>query len=219
MNILRKIVWSTLLFLPFSCYEEEEPINTECGKDVFDIDMGGMTFCDDYNFKPAGIVVSDSVVTFSLYGRTRRKHDYDIWDEKPRYEEFRYSTGSSLVLSISFPQNQRKMDEFKDVVSLSHASIDFGKDSVLVTMEEGGKKDTLNVTSGLLRFNCADLFGIDGHRDYVVLAGTLSFAYDGEAGQDSIKSPSLSKKDYLNRRTMFGDFDVRIGRSNFDKKN
>lgn len=218
MNILRKIVWASLLFLPFSCYEEDEPLNTECGKDVFDIDLGGMMFRDDYNFKPAGIVVSDSMITFSLYGRTCQKRDYDVWDDKPRYEDYRYSSGSSRVLSISFPQNWRKMDEFKDVVSLSHVSVDFGKDSVLVTMEEGGKMDTLNVTSGLLRFNCADLFGIDGHRDYVVLAGTLSFSYDDGAGANS-KIITSTIKEYLNRKTIYGEFDVRIGRSNFDKKN
>ena len=106
--------------------------------------------------------------------------------------------------------------ESTDVVSLSQTSIDFGKDSVLVTLEVNDVKDTLDVTSGLLRFNCADLLGIDGHRDFVVLAGTLSFSYYDSKAQDSTNI--ATKKDFYNKKSMGGNFDVRIGRSNFDKK-
>ena len=217
MDILKKILWSALLFLPFSCYEEEEPIDTECGKDTFDIDMDGMNFRDDYEFKPAGLAVSDSVVTFSLYGRVERRWNHDDWKDKPQYSDYHSHENDYRALSISFPLKQRKMDDFTDVVSLSHTSIDFGKDSVLVTLEVNDVKDTLDVTSGLLRFNCADLLGIDGHRDFVVLAGTLSFSYYDDNAKDSTNI--AAKKDFYNRKSVGGNFDVRIGRSNFDKKN
>ncbi len=204
MNKFNKIFLAALLLLPFSCYEpeEEELEKTENGKDVFDIEMNYGKFTEGDAYAPSSLVVEDGKVCFSLHG--------DMDGHSPSWDKKR----NRRTLSFIFPLDSMKIEKFGDVTALDKVSLDFEEDSVLVLWKQDFHVDTLNIKSGVLKFNRARLIGVDGDRNSVILAGDIHLTYPDSSRYNHMPYDSYH---YFSREVK-GWFDVVIGRGNFENR-
>lgn len=205
MNRIAKISLFLLAFLPFSCYEEEDELKrTECGNNVFDVEMDCLHFTEGRSHEPASVVVSGDKVCFSLHGDVK---DHDEWNARK----------DRRTLSFTFPLDSMKLEKFSDLVVMDSLVLNLA-DSCVVEWKRDYRVDTLQVHRGWLKFSRSKLIGVDGERNSVFLSGDFDMDYEplDSFGVPSHSSDSLHfMNDYVSGD---GWFDVVITRSNFDKK-
>lgn len=207
MKTLHKLLLLSLLVLPVACGPDDDdyrPEKTERGSDRFDVRIGGESFTDGHAASPSSVVVSDGKLCLSLYGDIKTHKEWDSkWERR--------------TLTFTIPLDTLKLDKFSDLVLLDSMEV-WLKDSCLIEWKKDFRIDTLNATSGWLKFNRSKLIGLDGERNSVFLSGEFDFRYEGVDSFDE----DYKHKDSLSHRN-YGDhcdgwFDLVVTRSNFEKK-
>lgn len=210
MKLINKLLGLSLLVLPFSCFEpmdEELSDRLTCGSDSFESIIDGSKFTDGNSSEPASVLVTDSVVVFSLYGEVQSGGEWhNKWDRR--------------TLSFTFPLDSLKLNQFSDLVALDSMKLKLGaKDSIcMVEWKRDYRVDTLSIQGGELSFTKAKLIGIDGDRNSVFLSGTFDFKYNCDDYYTIDSTTTAHSRRDQNIANAEGWFDVVITGRNFSKK-
>jgi len=167
---MKKICLISLVVLLFSCKKEPVmdrtifipdeddatlPAYTEWGYNSFGAKYDRDYFLVSNAVQPCKITYSNNLLQFALFGIIE-------------------SSGEKMSLTFTFPSPE--MRDFKDLVYFDNVKIDMDS-TCEVRMSRNGKDTVLNIVSGELYFQRAQLLSIDDKINRVILSGTFDLQF------------------------------------------
>jgi hypothetical protein len=162
------------IFIPDE-HDKNLPAYTEWGYNSFGARYERLYFLASESIVPCKVIYQNGLLNFYLSGNLRSYttgSDYYF-----RYED--------MALTFSFPYD--RMTAYADLVALHDTRIDLTATSCTVTLERDYMPVNIDVYRGYLFFKRAQLLGVDGVTDRVILSGEfdLQFLSNGKPGSIS----------------------------------
>jgi hypothetical protein len=152
------------------------PAYTEWGYNSFGAKYERLYFLASEAIVPCKVIYQNGLLNFSLSGNLRSYatgSDYYF-----RYED--------MTLTFSFPY--ARMTAYADLVALHDTRIDLTGASCTVTLERDNTPVDITLFGGYLFFKRAQLLGIDGVTDRVILSGYFDLQFLSNGKPESISS-------------------------------